>query len=342
MEFFIKGHMLAAAALAFMEAKGDRREAAILAGVTKGGVLAAEYLKAPVAFGARDGWGNPLVAQGVADYVELATQKSLLGRIPFRNAPPNVKLVAAMTAGRAGFVTEGSPKPVTAQGFEALGSMTPEKVVALTVYTDDLVRAGGLPAIQFIADTSAGAVALAEDQALCDPANVGADGAPPWLGANATPIPGTGDLGVDVTTALNQLTSALHAVVIMASKDATTAAALRASSGAALYPDLSPRGGSLLGVPVFTSDAVPLGTVLVCDPTRVVTYAGDLELRYSNQALIALNTTPDDPTGAGTVMTSLWQANLHGLIIEQYVSWLVPSHGAVAAIVDETFPIQAA
>ena len=112
------------------------------------------------------------------------------------------------------------------------------------------------------------------------------------------------------------------------SLDAAMLAAQRDANGAPLYPDLGPLGGTLAGVPFYTSDNAPRGQLVLFNPTRVFVWQGGIRLIYSEQATVRLDT---DPAGDG-VITSLWQADLVGILVEQFASWEASPNSAAVVM----------
>jgi hypothetical protein len=332
------GDTVGRAALALIRAHGDRPEAIRLAQVEPSwGDSPAEFLKAAVGPGkiTDPTWGGPLVPVGAAQFIELVERQSLIGRIPgFIPAPPNAALVEVTSYGNASWVGESFPKPATAPGLNKLGTLAPYKVTSLAVATAEVVRVGGVAGEQLFTSMLSTACGSAIDMAFCDPANAGIpDVKPAYVGAGGTLIPSTGDLLTDLASALASITNPSAAVLILNSVDAAKAAAARLPNGALANPDISARGGTLGGLPAYTSDSAPAGDVLVLNPSRVFLWQGGLSLTYSDQALIQMDSDPDNPATSSTVQVSLWAANLHGILVEVAVSWM-PAAGAAAVITD--------
>jgi hypothetical protein len=91
--------------------------------------------------------------------------------------------------------------------------------------------------------------------------------------------------------------------------------------GQPLFPGLTVSGGSLLGVPVVTSQAVGNQIIIAHAPSILIADESGVEIDISREASVYLDSAPTDPPDATAVLTSLWQANLVGLRVERYITW---------------------
>lgn len=331
------GDTVGRSALALIRAGGDRETAIQLASAKREwgddpAALLKSFAKAAVAPGTTTDptWAGPLVPTGAAEFIELVQRASLPGRIGnLMPAPANAALVET-TANASGYwVGENRAKPLSALALKRLGSVPHTKVIAAVVITNELERASGIAGEALITRSLSTACASAIDSAFTDPTNLGIPGIKPaFIAAGSTPIPSSGNLLADLATALAEIANPSAAVVVMNSIDGAKAAAERGVDGALLNPDMSVRGGSLGGVPAYTSDSMPPGSMIVFSPPRVFLWEGGMSLSYSNQATIAMDDAPTDPATASTLMTSLWASDMHALMIEIGVSWMPAANAA--------------
>lgn len=327
------------AALLLIRARGHTDEAIAVArqGIAEFGEGPLAFLKASVGPITMGNDGRPLVPDGAPEFIEAVQRASLLGRIAgLVPAPVNAKLVQVDSNGSAYWTGESFPKPATAVHVSTLGTLAANKVTATVAVTDELARAGGPTGVQLVTNALKTACGATVDAAFTDPSNSGIDGVkPPYVAAGVEPIVGTGNLLADIGTAVTMLTNPSGAVLLINSLDAQAVAATRTPNGALAYPDLSARGGTLGGLPVFTSDAMPPGNVIVVDPSRIFLWNGGVSLSYSDQALVQLDDAPDAPATAATTLCSAWQANLHVILVEFAVSWMAAS--GAAAVIENAF-----
>jgi Phage capsid family. len=92
------------------------------------------------------------------------------------------------------------------------------------------------------------------------------------------------------------------------------------------FPGIDANGGTLMGLPVLTSEVVPTSSsgsiiVLIKQSEILLADEGGVTIDVSREASLQMNSTPDNPTTASTVLTSLWQNNLVGVRCERMVTW---------------------
>src|SRR4029079_19038353 len=89
-------------------------------------------------------------------------------------------------------------------------------------------------------------------------------------------------------------------------------------TGGAAFPTLSYNGGSLAGIEVVVTEGLPSSTMLLVDAQQVAAACESIQLSATNEAIVAMDSSPDSPAAATTVMTSLWQNNYTGLKAERF------------------------
>jgi hypothetical protein len=95
--------------------------------------------------------------------------------------------------------------------------------------------------------------------------------------------------------------------------------ATRASTaGEVAFPGLSPMGGTLFNVPVIASDGAPSGNLILLDASQVVAASDIVTLDASSQTSVQMDSAPDSPPTASTILVSLWQNNLAALRCERW------------------------
>jgi hypothetical protein len=93
--------------------------------------------------------------------------------------------------------------------------------------------------------------------------------------------------------------------------------------GQPVFPNLTAQGGSLPGgITVVTSETAN-GWVILVQPDEIL-YAdeGGVTVDVSREASVQMDTAPDNPAVATSVMVSLWQNNLVGLRAERFINWV--------------------
>ena len=116
-----------------------------------------------------------------------------------------------------------------------------------------------------------------------------------------------------------------NAAWAMRPKTALYLATLRGTAGAPCYPGATAKGGTLLGLPVLTSNAITDANspseayiALLCPGEIQVADDGQSLIEYSEQASIEM---VDAPTAGAATMVSPWQHGLVGLRASRAINW---------------------
>lgn len=277
------------------------------------------------------GAGGGALKQIHDDFFALVRPQSIIGQLAnLRRVPFSTRAVTTTSGATASWVAEGAPKPVSALSLNRTDPLPQRKVSAMAIITDEL--AATPEAEWFIGSDLAAVVAEALDAAFIDPANAGVVGERPASVTNgAVSITATTDPVADLTAAVGAL--------VTGGGDLTRAAWVmhpQVYAGLALAK-VAEEGGTLARLPVVTSSAVPLNTtgstIALVDASGIeLAGATTASLDTTTQATIQLDDAPDDPTSASTVMVSLWQRNLIGLLAEIVVNWRVACAGSVVYV----------
>jgi HK97 family phage major capsid protein len=246
-------------------------------------------------------------------------------------------------------VGEGKPKPVSAMAFDLL-TLGWTKVAGIVPVTEELFRFSN-PAIEaLVRDSLLQAVALLTDHDFLDPSKAAVVGVSPASVTNAvTPITPTGTTGDNLRADLGSLISKFAAanmnlaglVLVMTSQQAVRISLMRTALGTVEFPGLGPTGGTLEGIPVITSENIvhtgaspSTGSLIVAlnAPEILLADDGAVAVDMSREASLQMDSAPDDPTTASTVMISLWQRNMVALRAERMINWLKRRAGAVQYI----------
>lgn len=281
----------------------------------------------------------PIVQNDVGDYAaveffNLVMERSLLGRlVGLRRLPFNRKMLKITSGSNGYWVAESNPVPLSKPALDG-SSLTPLKVCAMIVATDEALKTGGTIAENGFQRDLERAVVDTTDIALLDAGNAGVAGERPTsitYGAPASAA--TGDAAADIATLIGLFGGDLGAAYFVT--DATTATSMalhRNADGDLVFPDVGARGGSILGIPLLISRASPRdssgGQLALIDPTGIAYGADGLSFESAEHATVAMSDTPEsDP-----VLVSLWQRNLVGFKSIMSASWEVQRENSVALL----------
>ncbi len=301
--------------------------------------------KSAVAAGttAESTWAKPLVGQestAFADFVNYLRPQTILGKfgsggIPaLRKVPFRTALISQSSGGDGYWVGEGKPKPLTKFDFSRT-TLEPLKVANIAVATMELIRDSSPSAATLIRDSLADALRERLDIDFINPAKTASAGVSPagiLNGVSAIASSGTDADAVrtDIAKLLKAFISANNApttgVLVMPATVALTLSLMVNALGQPEFPGITVNGGTLLGLPVITSQYIPTvsagSTVALINASDV--YLGDeggIEVSMSDQASLQMDNAPDSPATASTVLVSLWQHNMVGFRAERTINW---------------------
>lgn len=274
---------------------------------------------------------------------------TVLGRLPGVKRMPFMSSHIGMTAAaRAYWKRPGLAVPASGVTFGAPTDLGRKYVGAMVIARDQFLRDAGPLAERALAEDLLGAVAAAHDEALLDVDNAGDDDTPGSITYGGFKTASTGSSLAQIDNDLGGLVEEL------ATEDLTTArwvlhprtaaflARLRGTGGGLAHPGVGTLGGTLLGIPVLASAAMPVSddsssetsVALIVGSGITVADEGEIELRMSKQAAVELDTAPTGDAGTPTAQSanpvSLFQSNATALMALSAINW-VPRRMTVAA-----------
>jgi HK97 family phage major capsid protein/HK97 family phage prohead protease len=307
-------------------------------------------LKAAVAAGTTTDatWAGPLVNQNISnDFLELLRPATIMGKIPnWRKVPFNTKVPSQTAGGVYGWVGEAKPKPVTKLAFSA-ATLDIAKAAGIIVLTEELVRLSNPSAEMLVRADMVAGIAQFLDAQLIDPAVAAVAGVNPASITNgAGTAVATTDPLADVLTILRVFATnnipINGAALIMSEGNAIALAFRRDASGNALFPDMSASGGTIQGITVVASQAAA-GNIIGVQPSLVLMAdEGGVTIDASREASVQMDSAPDSPGVATTVLVSFWQQNLVGLRAERFVNWKRVNTNAVYYLTAAAYPAPSA
>lgn len=301
----------------------------------------------PAANTANPGWAGNLILDGgayFADYVAYLRTKTVLGQIEgrLRRLPFDTPVLVQGSAGSAKWTGEGKSKSLT-QWTYAKTKLEPLKVATIAAATKETIRRASVAADALIRDELTLSIGTTLDGTLVGTAAAVAGVSPAGLrnGVAALTLTGDGSLEgirLDIATMLKALVgnnlSVSGAFWLMAETTAIDLGGVTTLAGSAAFPGITPEGGTLAGLPAFTSQAIPANVVMLVKGDEI--FLGDeggIEVSISDQASIVMDDAPaqDATTGApgSTSVVSLWQTNSVGFLVERIVNFMKRRPGAV-------------
>lgn len=318
-------------------AKGDRRAAA--------------------AWIAGQGWGREgdLIEKASIGNIENIGADSVanLGDLDIMRAVLPLSLLGRMTGmHRVGFTSGGlhmTDRPAASWVDESLGV----PVSKITLSRLAILGAKKIAAM-YVLSSEAAAESSAEDrfgaellQALAEAVDVALmDGSaasasrPASVQSGATSVASSGDILVDAATLLDSFAGDLREAVFVTNPK-TAADASVAIANPSAQNNVGAKGGVLLGIPLLTSEGVPIdenssesdrsSTLTLLDPSGMQLALGTAAVKMSTAALIEQDDAPtadtETPASATSVFTSMFQSDSVGILGVMGVNWRVVRSG---------------
>lgn len=338
-------------ARALTMASGDRRAALAYAASQNWsdfGRIATQLKSAAAGLTTGDTANAPLAV----DVAEILRPLTVIGRLQGTHVMPFHSRLLGMSAGAsAAFVPTGAAIPLSAPAFSEPAALDRKKVAGLVVASDETLRDAAPQTERALTADLFAALAAAMDEAFLDPASDGTDGRPVSITYGGAATASTGgsvaQIDADLAAVIEDLIDAgstlQSAAWIVHPRSAVYLSLLRGSGGAPAHPGISVAGGTLAGLPVLISAAMPVtadtdaltSIVLVDGDGVLIGDENEGELAISRSGMLEQDTEPTadvlTPTGAtATNMTSLFQAGAAAIRAIRYVNWL-PRRAVVAS-----------
>ena len=308
-------------------AAANRTDAVELAERDRAPPQIVQAVKAAVDAGSTTGWGQPLagydtLAEGFLQSLRQASAFDAM--LPsMRSVPMHTNVIVA-SGGATGQTTgEAQIVPIAQFQFQ-LSQIVEMKTTAIVAFTAELLR---ITNSNLFAQEMTRTVAAATDTA--------------FLSRIINGISATTSVGGTSVAILQDLAAALFALTLDASSkvfltvDSNIAkhwSVATTQSGELLFPQMSPTGGVVQGMPVLVSDGVT-NQIIAIDASQIAAATGNgVELDASNQAALQLDTAPNSPPNASGVYVSMWQMNMASIRATRYWAAERLRAGAVAVV----------
>lgn len=348
-----KGHAFTKYAMLLIASKGNLTQAVEMARVhCKDDPRIETVLKAAVSAGSTSDatWAGPLLPYNdmASEFIEYLRPMTILGKIEsaMRRVPFNVRMPRQTGGATAGWVGQGSPTPVSSLAFDTV-TLPWSKISVIIPLTEELVRFSSPSAVAVCQQDMGDTIAQYMNEQFISPSVAVSAGVRPASvlnGITATPMTGSTVAAImtDVSTLVNRFLTAnatpRRGFWIMNPRTALYLSMLRTAQDVFAFPNITMDGGTWMGFPVITSQAVsldygsPTASYIALLDAADILYAddGQIMLDVSREASLQMDTAPS--AGAQSLV-SLWQNNLVGLKAERYVHW-VKRHSTAAYFID--------
>jgi hypothetical protein len=350
-----KGNVYDASRLAGIRYGEDSNAFGTLKSLAERGFQSIEKAEVPAGSTQTNSWAEDLVGDttsAFADFVEYLRPQTILGKfgnngIPsLRRVPFRVPLISQTGGGAGYWVGEGKAKPLTSFDF-ARTTLEPLKVANICVLTDEVIRDSSPSAEAIVRDQLVEALKARLDIDFIDPTKTASAGVSPASITNAAAngaASGTGDaddVRADIRSLLNEYIAANNpptsGVLIMGSGTALALSMMVNALGQSEFNGIGMNGGTLLGIPVITSEHVSAGIIVMLNASDIyLADEGGFRLDMSREASVEMldSALTGDSIGVvpGTAAStvSLWQTNSVGFLAERTINWAARRASAVA------------
>jgi hypothetical protein len=220
----------------------------------------------------------------------------------------------------ASFVGEDAPVPVAAVSMTD-SSQVPNKISIILPFSKDLAKASDDRGAVLLERDGSRALAVGEDAALLssDAAVTGERPAGLHFGLTSFEASG-GDTEGDVLALLGSVRqgAAVSPVFITSPQGALSLAGTREGTGGnRVFPNVTARGGDILGVPLLVSTGSPNYLTLL-DADALLVTEGGIDITASNIASIQMDSAP---SAGAQQLVSMFQTNCIALRLQRWISW---------------------
>ncbi|SFC50212.1 phage major capsid protein, HK97 family [Pseudomonas citronellolis] len=319
---------------ALLATRGDRQSALSISRSLYGHSNAVVRLLEKAVVTTSDLHADPDFRSAGRAFIELVQVRSLIGKInaisPFRAIPAETRVLAQTERPAAYWTAQGQPKVATHTAFEQK-RLDSKKITGLLVLTNELLQGQGAAFESAVSNDLVNPIAALEGITLLDPTNAGGAESPASITHGVAPVPSSGSDADAVRADIRALFAAFDgsletAVIAMHPETALELSLMQSSLGES---SLTVRGGELFGVPVVTSDSVPMDSngalVALIDPAGILLTDEGVDIHQSNITTIEIYDGQD-----GTQLLSLWQNNLTSALVERFLNWELARAGSVA------------
>ena len=272
-------------------------------------------------------WAKPLVNPAITDdFLPLLRAETIIGKINgLYKVPFNVNVPAQTAGGVVNWVGELKPKPVSAMAF-AMESLGFNKVAAIVVLSQELVRFSNPSAEQVVRDSLVRDIAAYLDGQFINPAVAAVAGINPASITNGAPTAAaTTNPMADIMGLVNHFVTnsiPIDKLAFIMSPSNALALSFRANlDGSPEFPGIGVSGGTYKGLQFITSNTVTTNIVAVAPQYILYADDGGVTIDASTEASLQMDSAPASPPDATTVYASMFQMNAVALRAERYITW---------------------
>ena len=309
----------------------------------KSNPLLVNVIKADVAGGGSGSgeWGAELVSADnrfTGDFITFLYSKTVVDSLPLRSVPANITIKGQDGAATANWVGESKGIPATAMDFSTV-SLTPQKVAAIAVVSNELLRDSSPSAEMLVRDALAEASAQKVDTHFFS-TTAASSGVYPAGILNGVVVGTTGgateaELIGDIAGLMRNFITAKYdingLVWCMSPLLALQISLMRNALGQNAFATMP---NTLEGRPVYSGHNVGTGDLILMSAGDIWKIGdGGVQVSISREATIEQNDTPagatDTPVTMAVKFTNMFQEESTAIKIVRSINWAKRRTGAV-------------
>ena len=312
-----------------------------------------DVIKADVAGGGSESgeWGAELVSADsryMGDFIEFLKSMTIFDRLSLREVPANVTIKGQSGIGTGYWVGQSKAITPSAQSFTDV-SLTPLKVAALAVVSNELLRDSSPAAEQLVRDALVEASAQRIDTTFLSTAAASANVSPAGMlnGVSAESTTGNDAAGLreDIKALYASFITAKNAgglSLVMNPALAKSIQLMVNALGLVEFPGINQNGGTLLGDNVLTGDNVNANHMILLKPSDIYKI-GDMgiDVSISREAMIEQHDAPtgatDTPVAASGKFTSMFQEESTAIKVVRPINFAKRRTGVVQYVSDADY-----
>ncbi len=291
-------------------------------------------------------WGAELVqadTRYTGDFITYLTSKTVYDKLGLREVPANIAIKGQDGTGTGYWVGQSKGIPVSKADFSTV-NLTPLKVAALAVVSNELLRDSSPAAEQLVRDALVDASSQRIDTTFISDIAASAGVSPAGILNGVVGLASAGvdaaGLRADIKALYRPFINAKNAdglTLVMNPSQAKALSLLVNALGQPEFPGLNVGGGTLLGDTVVTGDNVDAGHLILLKPSDIYRIGdGGIEVSMSREAMIEQSTVPsgatDTPVAAGQYMTSMFQEESTAIKVVRSINFAKRRSSAVSWI----------
>ena len=205
-------------------------------------------------------------APGVQDFVDILREDSAYDQLNFRRVAPHVPIATQTTQASASFIGEGA-QASQSKWAATTTTLAPHKVVSLVPQTIEAVRDNSVGSDRLVMQDMLGAIRNKVDEVMFGTSAAQSTAIPAGLLYQAHAIVSSGSEHDDLTADIKGVLSFIPRLVsmptlLMSPRMAFAISTIRTELGVSVFPSMSINGGTLEGLTVKVSNAIPDNRVI--------------------------------------------------------------------------------